>query len=153
MLKRAFSRVLIIVICIIVFLAVFFLILTLVNPQAEFEYLSLMKNLAVLVSVFTIYFLVRDLLYDFFRRLGFNKQRVIFGAVVLTLGLNFLTVISVMLIKQTGKTYIPIGTVFDYIFNAQPFDGSYGHLKFLAFCATGLLISVFSYINRKSYLE
>ena len=153
LLIKALARILIVVIGTAVFLSIFFLILILLNPAAEFDSLALMKSLAVMVSIFAVYFLTRDVLYDFFRQIGFNKQRTIFGALLLTLGLNFLTVISVIQLKQTGKTFIPIGPAFDYLLAMQPFDGPNGIWKFSAFCSAGLFTTVFTYLFRRSYLD
>jgi hypothetical protein len=153
LLERALLRGLIMIIGVVVFIGLFLVLQMLLNARVEVNQVVMMKGLALVVTVFVIYFLVRDLLYDFFRRLGFNKQRVIFGALILTLGLNFLTVLSLMMIKNSGESYIPIRPVFDFIFSSQPFAGSRGPWLFLGFCSVSLAISVFSFTKRKSYLE
>jgi len=99
------------------------------------------------------YFISRDLLFVFFRKLGGNVQRILIGIFLLGLGVNLLTLIAIKQIKQTGSTSHTIFSTIDYLVYHQFFQGFTGIVQFIFIIVVFSGITILSFNRRKAYLE
>jgi len=109
--------------------------------------------LGIILCGFSVYFIFRDLMLPFLRRIGLTKTRMIAGLMVMALIMNLLGVCAFFITKSSGKPPKLIEMLIYFIKNYNPFFGEYGLVKLVIFgiCLSGL--SVYTYMRRKTYLE
>ena len=120
--------------------------------SAELDLNSALISEAVLMTGFSIYYMIRDHLYQFFRTLGVTRQNITFSAALLILGF---TILGIFFFVQTSSTGSPpvsmdfprdIARYFKYADITETY-------KITAIGTLFALLSVASYLKKKSYLE
>jgi hypothetical protein len=152
-LKNAISR---IIILLVITLAVYLPYIGLYwilkfNAALNIKYIFV--SASVVLIVFGLSFVVRDLAFEFFRTIGLNKYNIKLVLVVIILALNLITVYAFMYTKSTGHAPLFFESAIRSIESHNPFAHPAADFYFvLAFCAVAM-ISILSYNKRKSYLE
>ena len=123
------------------------------NPRGIVAPERFLVMTAAFLLLFSVYFLIRDLLLDYFRRIGFTKNRVMIAAVLLGLGFNVLGVLVLMQTTATGHSFLPVERVVGFMIENNPFRGEYGLQRFLVTALVLGVATVFSFRFRRSYLE
>ncbi|MBN2088090.1 hypothetical protein JW964_00675 [candidate division KSB1 bacterium] len=123
------------------------------TPQNTINYSKLLEMYTLLIFGFSIYFISRDLLFVFFRKLGVNAQRILIGIFLIGLGVNFITLIAIKQIKQTGSTSHTIFSTIDYLVCHHFFQGFTGIVQFIFIIVVFSGITILSFNRRKAYLE
>lgn len=143
---------LVLLVCLAV-IAAYALFLLLFNPRGVVAPERFLIMSAAFLLLFSLYFLIRDLLLEFFRSIGFTKNRIIVAAMLLGLGFNVLGIVVMLETSATGSSFLPVERVIGFIIESNPFRGEHGLLRFLG-TALGLgLVTVFTYRFRRSFLE
>jgi hypothetical protein len=109
--------------------------------------------LGFIVSLFSIYFIFRDTLFLFLRRIGLTSNRVLVIAVFLGLGLNILGMRIALQAKTTGKVPVFVDAIANFLIRDNPFTGEFGLLKFLLCSALLTFLSILAFKRRRSYVE
>lgn len=117
------------------------------------NYVALSIIFGIILLVFSVYFILRDLLFDFFRKLGFTKERMLVALLLVMVGFNILGVYVMIQTNTSGTAPLPVRATFDFLRRNNPFSGEYGTVKFLALSALLASLTVVSFGRRKSYLE
>lgn len=117
------------------------------------NYVALSMIFGIILLVFSVYFITRDLLLDFFRKLGFTKERVIVALLLVVVGFNILGVYVMIQTNTSGTAPLPVRATFDFLRRNNPFSGEYGAVKLLALSTLLVSLTVFSFGRRKSYLD
>jgi hypothetical protein len=116
-------------------------------------FLRLIKISGVIISLFSIYFIIRDLFIHFIRRIGLSKERVISAALLLGVVFNLLGLLVFIKVKDGKMSFTFLDTIREYIIGYNPFSGELGLLKFFIFFTALAIISIFSFNRCKTYLE
>jgi len=120
--------------------------------SAEIDLKSALIALAVLLTGFAIYYVIRDHLYEFFRTQGFTVQKFAFSLVLLMLGLNVLGIFFFIRTAESGTPPVSLDIMktaaryFIYADNTETF-------KIMAVATMFVLISIASFLKKKSHLE
>jgi hypothetical protein len=109
--------------------------------------------LGIIVSLFSIYFIFRDTLFLFFRRIGLTSNRVLVIAVFLGLGLNILGMKAAFQAKTTGKAPVFVDAIAHFLIRDNPFTGEFGLLKFLLCSAVLAFLSILAFKRRRSFVD
>lgn len=151
--QLALARIGIVLLVCLEVVAAYALFHLLFNPRGIVAPERFLVMSAAFLLLFSLYFLIRDLLLDFFRRIGFTKNRVMIAAVLLGLGFNVLGILVLMQTNATGHSFLPVEQVLGFIIENNPFRGEDGLPRFLG-AALGLgVMTVFTYRFRRSFLE
>jgi hypothetical protein len=146
----AMARMMMVVFLSIAMMGIYYLILFTIQPQRYSSFFGLFLPFAILILMFSLYFLLRDLLLYFMRNnkiYKITKDRsvtILMLLVFLGVVLNFLA----FLVRPSG-----LRTVINFVIAINPFRGEYGLIKlyFLSFVLAGLTLITFN--RRNSYLE
>jgi hypothetical protein len=109
--------------------------------------------IGIILIGFSIYFIMRDLLLAFLRRVGLTANRMILVLTVMAIGFNILGIVAFIQAKSSPDSMSWIGTGFEFLKNNNPFAGDYGSILFFVTSLVIAGLTVASYINRKYYLE
>jgi hypothetical protein len=108
--------------------------------------------LALLLTGFSIYFILRDLLLAFFRRIGLTANRMIMIITMAVIGLNILGIFFFIQADSSGADSVPLKTVFSFIKNLVILVNQNTLVVIvLAFVFAGL--TMISFPKRQTYLE
>ncbi len=128
-------------------------LLSIVFPYQPISYkIPSSALIGIILLGFSSYFILRDLLLYFFRRIGLTAQRMIMILVIAGVGFNILGVYAFIEAKQSNSRGI-IGKIIDTIIAYNPFRGEYGAYKFLMISLFFALLTLLIYPKRKAYLE
>lgn len=151
--KLGLNRILAVHLAIIIGIFCYLGFLVSLTTQKAIHYSKLQEMYTFLIVGFSIYFISRDLLFAFFRKLGVNVQRILISIFLLGLGLNLLTLIAIKQIKQTGSTSHTLFSAIDYLVYHNFFQGVTGFVQFIFIIAVFSGITILSFNHRKAYLE
>jgi hypothetical protein len=107
----------------------------------------------IIISVFSLYFIIRDLFLPFFRRIGLSKERIIAGALLLGVALNLLGLLVFIKTKSGNANFNFFNKIHNILVTYNPFSGDYGLIKFVLFFMSLAFLSVITFSRSKSYLE
>ncbi len=116
------------------------------NSRIQLNHSRLLLILGIIFLGFSLYFVLRDLLFDTFKRIGLNRERLIVGGLLIMLGLNLLGVFFFMTPKSMGT---PPGKIISFI-RYLKYDN-----PFFECIVVGIILaclSVWTYNQRNSYL-
>jgi len=139
--KLGLNRILAVHLAVLIGIICYFSFMISSTPRKVIHYSKLLEIYTFLIVGFSIYFVSRDLLFTFFRKLGVNVQRILIGIFLLGLGVNLLTLIAIKEIKQTGSTSHTLFSAIDYLVYHHFFRGVTGIALFI------FIILVFSEIT------
>ena len=149
-LHLALARILMLVLIWVFFWSTFSLLCIVFS--ADIDVKSALISLAVLLTGFAIYYVIRDHLYEFFRKHGFTVQKIAFSVVLLFLGLNVLGIFFFIRATESGRPPVSmdfIKTVARYFIYADSAET----FKIIAVATIFVLISIASFLRKKSHLE
>jgi hypothetical protein len=151
--RIALTRILLVMIASSGYLVLYAFICFGLMTSGRVNYVALSMIFGIILLVFSVYFILRDLLLDFFRKLGLTKERMIVALLLVVVGLNILGVYVMIQTNTSGTAPLPVRATFDFLRRNNPFGGEYGAVKFLALSALLASLTVISFERRKSYLE
>jgi hypothetical protein len=102
---------------------------------------------------FSTYFVLRDLLLDFLRRLGITKERMIMGLMLIAVALNVLGVYYFLKASSEGAPLKAIRPFLEFLVGRSPLHSGLGLTKFMALCGASALLTVITFGRQRSYLE
>jgi hypothetical protein len=151
--QMALARLSMVVVLSLVMIATHFIVIHLIQPGRVITFTTVMLPFSILLSMFSLYYLLRDRLLYFLRHnriFKITKERtmtVLMLMVFLGVIFGMLGMVAFM-DRPTG-----IATVVDFVIAHNPFSGEFGFEKFfiLSLVLSGLTIVTFN--HRKSYLE
>jgi hypothetical protein len=111
---------------------------------------NLVVYFAIVIFIFSAYFIIRDLTLFFLRSNRFfklTKERSKILLILVTFALNLLGVFAFI------ARPVIIGKIFEFFIHSNPFADVNNVIKFSAICLTLAILSVASYNRRKAYLE
>jgi hypothetical protein len=130
-----------------------YILISSIPTQGKLSYVIPETILAgIILTGYSIYFIIRDLLLQFFRRIGFTSQRMILVLVVAGIGFNLLGFYALLQVKQGNSPGI-IENIIEFAIEHNPFSGDLGSIKFFGFSLLTAFLTLLSYSKRKSYLE
>jgi len=150
--KLALSRISIFIIICLPILVVHKTLAYLYNDLIYGYQMSQEMILAILLSGFSIYFILRDLLLTFFRRIGLTANRMIMIITIAVIGLNMLGVYFFVQAKNSGADSLPLKAIFNFIKDTVLFVNQHTAL-FISFSFIIAAITLISFPKRKTYLE
>lgn len=151
--QLALTRIVMVLLVCLGVVAAYALFHLLFNPRGVVAPERFLVISAAFLLLFSLYFLIRDLLLDFFRRIGFTKNRVMIAAMLLGLGFNLLGILVLIQTTATGHSFLPVEQILGFIIESNPFRGEHGLPRFLG-AALGMgVVTVFTYRFRRSFLE
>jgi hypothetical protein len=149
----ALARILIVICACFAYILLYRLFINLFNPVEYVNTRKLLITVALILFLYSTYFISRDLLLSFFRRIGFNKNRMIAAAVLLLLGLNVLGLAVMMNRNAADPAFSNINPIITFFKTSSLFNTDPGVAKLLGTNFLFALLTVFSFRRRKAYLE
>lgn len=149
----AFSRVIMIIASAVVFILIYQLILVFLNYEPFRYNISLTLTLGIMLFIYSIYFILRDLLLYYFRRIGLTANRMILILSMMGIILNMLGIYVFIITKSEGKAPEVIGVIIEGFKKYNPFFIENGSEFFLLFSFFLAGLSLISYQRRAAYLD
>lgn len=151
--KIAISRLAIVIIFCLA--AVFFYrLIQLFFPAELFTYsIAAPVITGIILLGFSIYFILRDLLLVFFRRIGLTAPRMLMLIAFTGIALNILGVAVLIQTKSSGRPPAFLPAIIEGFKTYNPYNGASGPYLFLLTSVIAGLVSIISYSKRKAYLE
>jgi len=118
-----------------------------------FDFKSMIVSLGIQLFIFSLYFIGRDLLANFFVRIGWTKERVLPFFLMLTLVINLLTILLFLQAKQKKGALLNIGRAIDYVIENNPFVGEYGLERFIGLVLIFIIGSLIAFCRQKSFIK
>ena len=146
----ALVRILMLLLIWILFWGVF--VLLCIVSSAELDLKSAMISIAVLITGFSIYYMIRDHLYQFFRVLGITAQKILFSVALLILGLNILGIFFFIRTSATGSPPVSLRFLTQFARYFKYADVA-ETVKITAVGTLFALLSLASYLKKNSHLE
>ena len=109
--------------------------------------------IGIIVLGFSAYFILRDLLLVFFRRIGLTAPRMLMLIAFIGIAFNILGVFVLIQTKSSGKPPAFLPLIIEGFKTYNPFNGASGPYLFLLFAVIISLFSIISFNRRKAYLE
>ncbi len=151
--QTALARMAVVVFAALVYGAIHYFFVNLIFSGKPFDMPFMLKVCAIVIIGFSLYFVLRDFFAGFFRKFGIAKNSIVIGAVLVLLGLNFLGIFALHLVKTTGKSPVDLRPFLLFIVKSDPFAGEYGILKFFVWITIFSAVTVLTFRRRKSYLD
>jgi hypothetical protein len=149
----ALARILIMMVAGFAYISVYRLFINFFNPVEYVNSRKLLIAFALIIFFFSSYFIFRDLLLSFFRKIGFNKSRVIVAVTLLMLGLNILGLAVMMNRNAAEPAFINIHPIVMFFKTSSLFNSNPGIARLLSANFLFALLTVFSFRRRRAYLE
>ncbi|MFC1564544.1 hypothetical protein ACFL6G_06375 [candidate division KSB1 bacterium] len=151
----AIARVLFFALPFLIYTLLTLIVLAIIRPD-ELELINrLLIGNGIIIGGFSVYFIVRDLFLDFFRRLGFTKKKSVIIFMVIIVFFNLLGVYTMIALQKEFPN--PVEDIIKFIrvsiLPNNPFAGEYGSLYFLICSMILGFGTIISYSKRKSFLE
>ena len=109
----------------------------------------------LIIMGFSVYFILRDLTLEFFRRIGLTKNKFVKIVFIFIIFMNLLGIYTMLATNNDWPN--PAGHVIRFFKEAfpayNPFSGEYGGYYFLIFSVMLAASTIYTYSRRKSYLE
>lgn len=146
----AFARLGVVTILSLIMIAIHSMAIHLIQPERKMNFSTVMLPFAILLFMFSFYYLLRDRLLHFLRHnrvFKITKERTM-NILMLTVFLGMIFGIVAFMVRLTA-----IAPVIDFVITHNPFSGRFGFEKFFfpSLALAGLTIVTFN--HRKSYLE
>lgn len=151
--RIAFARILIIMVAGFAYITIYRLLIGFFNPIEFVNSRKLLIAFALILFLFSAYFLSRDLLLVFFRKIGFNKNRMVVAATLLLLGFNLLGLGVMMNRNAADPAFINIKPVVMFFKTSTLFNTGPGITRLLGVNFLFALLTVISFRRRRAYLE
>lgn len=135
-----------ITLCFIVLVVIGFI---LVDGFAELEKISIIYG--IIIICLSVYFIIRDSFLSYLRERGFTKNKMLIYFMLTGLIFNVLGIVVFMLVKAGYD--VPVGPLFEFFKNNNPFSGELVELRTIAFGLMIAVISIYSYNRNRSYME
>ncbi|MFQ5769025.1 MAG: hypothetical protein ACE5HX_00710 [bacterium] len=128
----------------------YFLMTFFIKPAVSLNHTRFILILGLMLIMFSIYYVLRDLLLDFFNRIGWTKDKRKMAAVVIVLGLTLFLMGTFIFALRTEGTATPPSSlikIIRYFLYDNPFT------ECIVLGMILVMISIFTFNHRKSYLE
>lgn len=125
-----------------------------VLPSAERPDLNILilAGLIILI-IYLIAFIIRDLMLSYFRKLGLRKHNVKLILIILFLVLNLLTVYAVIHTKSQGRAPQYFEMTIRFIENNNPFMHVNAIIHFFLIAVMLGIVSIFSFLWKPAYVD
>jgi hypothetical protein len=110
---------------------------------------KLLIAFALILFLFSAYFISRDLLLVFFRKIGFSKTRMVVAATLLLLGFNLLGLAVMMNRNPADPAFINIKPVVMFFKTSTLFNTGPGIARLLSVNFLFALLTVISFRRRR----
>ncbi len=139
----------------IIFTAFTFAALLIIDPDQWKLIEELIYVNGILITIFSLYFILRDKCLYFFRRIGFTQKIFTKILVIFILVTNLLGIYTMIAVdKDWPNPAVDVIKFFREDFPAyNPFSGEYGSYYFLILSMVLAVSTIYTYSKRKSYLE
>jgi hypothetical protein len=134
-------------------IAVYKLIYLIVAPGPWHHHGNPLVFLGLVVIGFSGYFMLRDLLLGSFRRWGLSMERSRMILILVAVGLNVSGIFFLVKLKAMGASRIPLEPIILFLAGQSPVHRGLGLLKFMAVCLGLAILTIFTFGQRKSYLD
>jgi hypothetical protein len=144
------SRILTIYILAILAIGVLFISHLFFQRHVSFPYQRITIMVGLSVFLFSLYFIFNDIFTSLFKKYG----RFIVMLAVLVLAM--FAVLGIVVMKQTNTTGSPpelMISIIDFVKKNNPFAGNIGLIRFLILNLILLIITIFTFNRRKTYVE
>ncbi|MFQ5633583.1 MAG: hypothetical protein ACE5I1_32870 [bacterium] len=131
----------------------YLLIYFLFHFQGPPESIKLLAYWGIILSGFSIYYVLRDLYKSSFRKFGLTKTRIKWIAILFALGLNFMIFYAIYQTKATGEVHYFIHYLDKVNLLADPPANAVQIVIFLVFSIVFAYSTAFTFGWRKSFLE
>lgn len=148
--KIALARIFMIIIPCLGFIGFYSLIYSLL--AGPIDHIRLLISFSMILLGFSIYFIIRDLFLSFFRKIGFTKNRIVIGLVLIMLGLNLLGIFFFTRTTNTGAPPVNMELLAKFVRFLQGAD-MYVATKFIVSSLALASSTLFSFGRRRSYLD
>jgi len=148
--QMALLRLVMMVVIGILMAGITYLTYALFNSFELFRIRSVIISVSALLFMYSAYFIFRDLLLAFFRRIGWTRQRLMPIIFLLLFGLNLLGLILMIQAKQQKGFLLPLGRMIDFVIQHNPFVGEYGLERFVGLTLIFVALSVVTFCRKQS---
>lgn len=151
--KYAIFRVLSITIYSVTIFGSYALISLLLSPSktASLKFYIILTGIVLLV--YSLYFLIKDLSQAPFSKLGITPDRFIMFIILFIVGIQLMLLTVYLRAKAGQLAGFHIGLIFDWLIANHPFRGDSGWLKFIITALVSAILTLPSYQRKKSYLK
>ena len=147
------GRILLVIFPALGYIVLYALLVWVLDPVEPLSHRKLLTAFGFILLGFSVYFIFRDFLLSFFRKIGFNKSRMIVAGLLIILGFNLLALAAFMHSNSGGRLPFDIKPIITFFKTTPLFNSDDGVAKFLGFNFLIACLTVFSFSRRKAYLE
>ncbi|MBN2356335.1 hypothetical protein JXO59_09490 [candidate division KSB1 bacterium] len=135
------------------FTGLFALVRAIVHPQAQMHAKHLLTLILAIWVIFSVYYAGRDAFLDFFRRIGITRERFLLIAVLMGIVLQILGLVAFLRASSGKATQIFFLRWIDWAIHDHPFQGDIGYLRFIGIVLLFAILSVWTFVRRRSYVK
>ncbi|MFC1564545.1 hypothetical protein ACFL6G_06380 [candidate division KSB1 bacterium] len=124
------------------------------NKLTDQESNTLILLSGIIITIFCISFVIRDMMFSFLKRRGFTKKRMLILLFAIIFPLNLLTFFAFF--ESTRGLFTPIGNTIGKIESLiinNPFNEFSNSIIYLICCLVFMMLTVFLLRFRRSFLE
>ncbi|MCP4725025.1 MAG: hypothetical protein GY863_08320 [bacterium] len=151
----AISRIMIMALPFLIFTVFTFIVLLIIKAEEWRLIKSWIVVNGLIIMGFSVYFILRDLTLEYFRRIGLTKNIFIKIVFIFIIFMNLLGIYTMLATNADWPN--PAGDIIKFFredFPAyNPFSGEYGSYYFLILSVMLAASTIYTYSKRKSYLE
>jgi hypothetical protein len=129
--KIALARILVMLIATLAFLLIVYFLQIAFLSNSPDNLPKAMKTGAILICIFTVYYILRESFLHMVRNWGLTRDRNARIVILVILALNIMGLVAFLGVSSLPQFFDAFRTVEKWVIHSQPFAGEYGILKFV----------------------